>query len=568
MTWLLSNLARYKAEREALEAFGLTHDWFVFGGWRIDDRFRLVLDADILAGDRSWPIFLQYPQFFPDTPPSVFPRGDSTRWSSHQFGAGGELCLEHGPDNWTPDVTGSDVITSAYRLLQGENPGPGITGVVASRHTESLGRRLRSDNFRFLLTNAATAALRDMRDGDKWDGTAVYCHHKDALVILLGKLAASGQRDEWSNPDVPKQLEEEYHSRPIAIVKRGLDRPLPPISRGESAFRAALGLDAEAGPVVLLIHGESVHAYYIVDTGAASLAVIPLDEEQRRTNPVFDALKTKKVALVGCGSLGSKIGAMLTRAGVDKWLLLDDDLLLPENFVRHELDWRDAGSHKATAVARRMEYINPSVSVETWKIQLGAQAAAESVETIMGRIGLCDLIIDATANPNALNVISAIAKAKSKPVVWAAVFGGGIGGFMARYRPGLEPTPPFMRRAIENWFRDQNAPPVRAARRYEGHDQDAPLVANDADVTAIAAHTARFAIDLLAKPASSFPCSVYAIGLEAGSVFNEPFDTKPIDVGPPPAEETSQTLTPEESQAELSHLVGLLTTKTDETPAP
>src|SRR5262249_27928263 len=127
----------------------------------------------------------------------------------------------------------------------------------------------------------------------------------------------------------------------------------------------------------------------------------------------------------------------------------------------------------------------------------------ESAETIMRLLGDCDLIIDATANPNALNIISAIAKAKKKPVIWAEVFGGGMGGLIARCRPGLEPPPPLMRRAIENWFRDQSAPPVRNARSYEANTDDAPLIANDADVTAIAAHTARFAVDLLARPASS-----------------------------------------------------------------
>ena len=566
MTWFFTDLARFKAEREAIETFGLMHEWFVFGGWRYDDRMRLVLDADIIAGGKTWPIYLQFPEFYPDAPPSVFPRSDDSRWSHHQYGPGGELCLEYGPDNWTTDLTGVDLIESAYRLLQGENPAPGETGTVASRHSESLGRQLRSKALRFLLTRAATAALAEVGEGKIRSGVAVYCYHKDAIVFLIGMLKGLTEGSDWSNADVPKQLGDEYYKRTIAVLRVGEHAGLPPTATA-AAFREALGLAPDVGPLVVLLQGQAAHAFYLLEDGVAEVPVIPAERETRRTDSIYDGMKDKKVGLVGCGSLGSKIGAMLTRAGVSKWLLVDDDLLLPDNFVRNELDWRDAGSHKAAALARRMEYINPAVDTNIWHTHLGTQTASSSAETIMRLLGECDLIIDATANPNALNIISAVAKAKRKPVIWAEVFGGGIGGLIARYRPGLEPSPQLMRRAIENWFRDQNAPPVHNARSYETGTDGAPLIANDADVSVIAANTARFAIDILARPASSFPYSAYAIGLGVGSVFTEPFDTRPIEVGPPPAEVPQQQLGEAEAQAELMRLFDFLKPKTDEAPA-
>jgi molybdopterin/thiamine biosynthesis adenylyltransferase len=566
VTWFFSDLARFKAEREALESFGLTHEWFVFVGWRLDERMRLVLYADIVAGGKTWPIYLQFPQFYPDAPPSVFPRGDDSRWSYHQYGAGGELCLEYGPDNWTPDLTGVEVIESAYRLLQGENPAPGETGTVASRHSESLGRTLRSKTLRFLMTRAATEAFAEVKGDEIRSGVCVYCYHKDAIVFVPRSLTSATDGSEWTNPDVPKQLGDEYFKRDFALLRLGEQAALPP-TETSAGFRQATGLAADAGPVVLVLQGQASHAFYVMEDSVCEVSVIPAEAEARRTDAIFDSLKDKKVALVGCGSLGGKIGAMLTRAGVNKWLLADDDLLMPDNFVRNELDWRDAGSHKASALARRMEYINPAVDTSVWHTQLGMQTASESAETIMRLLGECDLIIDATANPDALNIVSAVAKAKKKSVIWGEVFGGGIGGLMARYRPGLEPPPSLMRRAIENWFRDQSASPVRSARSYETGAEEAPLIANDADVTTIAAHTARFAIDLLARPASSFPHSVYAIGLGVGSAFTEPFDTRPIDVGQAPAETPQQQLGEAEAQAELAKLIGYLQPKTDEPAA-
>jgi hypothetical protein len=115
-----------------------------------------------------------------------------------------------------------------------------------------------------------------------------------------------------------------------------------------------------------------------------------------------------------------------------------------------------------------------------------------------------------------------------------------------------------MRRAIENWFGEQEAQPVRATRSYETGGDGHPLIADDADVTVIAAHAARFAIDLLARDVSVFPHSVYAIGMGIGSVFTAPFDTRPIDVGPPPAEAPQQVLTEEEIADEVSTILELL----------
>jgi hypothetical protein len=86
------------------------------------------------------------------------------------------------------------------------------------------------------------------------------------------------------------------------------------------------------------------------------------------------------------------------------------------------------------------------------------------------------------------------------------------------------------------------------------------LIADDADVTAIAAHAARLAIDtLVARSPSAFPNSVYLIGLSRGWIFEAPFDTYPIDVGPPRAADTQANADSQETAAEIAAVVQLLT---------
>jgi hypothetical protein len=164
------------------------------------------------------------------------------------------------------------------------------------------------------------------------------------------------------------------------------------------------------------------------------------------------------------------------------------------------------------------------------------------------------MLIDATAEPGVFNYLCAVVAFSKKPMVWAEVFGGGFGGLIARYRPGKEPDPASMRLAIENWCGDQGKPMPRPAQRYGG-EPHAPAIADDADVTVIAGHAARMAIDLIIpRDPSAFPHSVYLMGLAQGWIFDQPFETRPIDVGGPASAEATEGEDPEEKKAEYERI--------------
>jgi hypothetical protein len=285
-----------------------------------------------------------------------------------------------------------------------------------------------------------------------------------------------------------------------------------------------------------------------------------------RLGPEHHGLAAKHVAIVGCGSMGSKIATSLARSGVGKFLLVDDDVLIADNFVRNDLDWRDVGLNKADALSTKIRLVNPSAVARARRVQLAGQESADSADSVVVSLAECDLIIDATANPAALNVVAGVSHTAKKPVIWAEVFAGGIGGLIARCRPGIEPPIPLMRRAIENWFIEQNAPPVRGGRRYDQDGDESPMIADDADVSAIAAPATRMAIDcLLAREPSHFTHSVYAIGLAPGSVFTQAFEAFPIGLGDPPPEEEPPKLGLEEAAEELKSIVDIIVSSTSET---
>jgi len=152
-------------------------------------------------------------------------------------------------------------------------------------------------------------------------------------------------------------------------------------------------------------------------------------------------------------------------------------------------------------------------------------------------------------------------------LLWAEVFGGGFGGLIARHRPTLEPDPASMRRMIEHWCAGHGKPVSRVARDYAS-SEDTPAIADDSEVSAIAAHAARLAVDtLLGLETSEFPFSVYMIGLRKGWIFESPFETYPIDVGVPVAEQVRETLTPDEITAEIQKVLELFRTDQNGTGA-
>jgi hypothetical protein len=532
--WYIEDYPRYRKEREVLDTLASSADWLIPIGWRLDGALHVIWEADIvtLAGLR--PLSLRYPNHFPHSPPLVLPRGIEERWSGHQYGAGGELCLEYGPDNWHPDLTGADMVASAHRLLAGEQPSAGQTAEVASRHATTLGQDLRAQRSRFLITRALTKFFETIAERTLLNAKAFLIFHDHSFINLISSVSSS-EGELWRET-LPAPFTLEYE-RDIAVGRWPLTAPWPSVQSLQD-FRAeasGYGFDLPDVKYFVLVRGTTFRAFSLDSDNdrVTETSIIPPEPEARRLDSDHEALAARKVAIIGCGSLGSKIAVMLARAGGGSFLLVDDDLLMPDNLVRNDLDWRDVGTHKADSVASRIQLVNPAATCKVKKLRLGGQESSGSVESLIESLSECDLLIDATAEPSVFNYLCAAIAVGKKPLLWAEVFGGGFGGLIARHRPGLEPSPQAMRSIIENWCADRGQPIARPLRRYGG-GHELPAIADDADVTVIAAHAARMAIDvLIPRDPSSFPNSVYLVGLTKAWLFSQPFDTYPIDVGPP-----------------------------------
>jgi molybdopterin/thiamine biosynthesis adenylyltransferase len=254
------------------------------------------------------------------------------------------------------------------------------------------------------------------------------------------------------------------------------------------------------------------------------------DGQSQRTPAHYLALAGKTVGIVGLGSVGSKVALTLARMGVREYLLVDYDVLLPENIQRHVLDWCSIGEHKVDALRGELMLVGADMKVEVSYVHLTGQESTASVSRVLEKLGECDLLIDATADAAVFNLIAAVATGYEKPMVWAQVYVGGVGGMVARSHPGFDPNPHTMRAIYNQFCVEHPAPDKEIVADYTVESDGGQILsASDTEVSIIAHHAARLAADTLVdRKESHYPHSMYLIGLADWWVFTAPFHTIPI----------------------------------------
>lgn len=121
------------------------------------------------------------------------------------------------------------------------------------------------------------------------------------------------------------------------------------------------------------------------------VSMIRIDDRYlaQRNIPKLKTLAGKRIALVGCGTIGGYLSDMLVKAGAGtcggKLTLVDFDYLFPQNIGRHRLGFPDLLLNKAESMARELKRLSP-----------GAEIYALPVDVRQAQLGHPDLLIDAT----------------------------------------------------------------------------------------------------------------------------------------------------------------------------
>ncbi|MBK6780848.1 MAG: hypothetical protein IPJ57_09980 [Gemmatimonadetes bacterium] len=206
--WFFREPGRLTEERARVEALASSAAWLVGFNWRFDPDF--CLDAIVAAHGHEYTVRVEFPPYYPDVPAIVRPKNYSVRLSGHQYGgADGPLCLEWGPDNWHRGITAADLLESAHRLFDIENPLGSVTAeevaIAPSRHQLSVGQEIRPRLLRWYAGLFHDEFLpRDLGSRAGWIRFSLrIC--ADSWIVLIHEAAALGGAT-WADRDVPQSL--------------------------------------------------------------------------------------------------------------------------------------------------------------------------------------------------------------------------------------------------------------------------------------------------------------------------------------------------------------------------
>lgn len=199
---------------------------------------------------------------------------------------------------------------------------------------------------------------------------------------------------------------------PISNLGEFLDwqRDLDPATsyRIEASLRNAVRSGAPVA-VVVIKSPRFIYSLAIMFTAAAKLMSKKVSLERLRDSmampyigsriddkfivernvPSMKTLAAKRIALIGCGTIGGYLADLLVRAGAGsgggELVLIDNEILTTGNLGRHLLGFSNVGTNKARALAQK--FLSDAPSAEVRPLDLDAKDV---------NFNKMDLVIDAT----------------------------------------------------------------------------------------------------------------------------------------------------------------------------
>ena len=429
------------------------------------------------------------------------------------------------------------MIKSALCLLEMETPDERGNSIYApSAHDVPEMLALVSESRRFYIDSLAHSVLtKNNIDGQSIE---VGINIRDGQTTVAYLFAIGGKDGNVKLTQAPKTLKKScFLVEGAAYMVQVSNSELEKIKK-ISALRDLLGerltLQDDANWVVLLRGSEGNFSFLYHRSNDDNLfvyAVVVAPSEELRSGIDSSCVQDKTVGIVGLGSLGSKIAVSLARTGVRAFCLVDGDILHAGNIERHDGDWRGVGRHKVDLAAHRLQLIHCDIKVDVWHSDTGAQISSQRAANVNQSLASCDLLIDATANPDAFNHIADLCIRHDRTLIWGGVYAGGVGGEIARARFGKDPSPYEIRNVVNQYYKTcSDAPPVSVGYGYDGSiGQSTPMQASDADVSILAAHLTELALDALVESEpSEYEAHAYLVGLKRGWIFKGPLDIHPI----------------------------------------
>ena len=138
-----------------------------------------------------------------------------------------------------------------------------------------------------------------------------------------------------------------------------------------------------------------------------------------------EALKDKKITIVGLGSLGFPVMQSLVMSGVSNFVLIDRDELEDLNLVKHPAMRKDIGRMKNDIAKEWILDRNPNATVECINLDIMQQSSQDVLES---SISTSNLVLCATDTKGTRIHVNRICVEKNTHCITALVYRTGFGG--------------------------------------------------------------------------------------------------------------------------------------------
>lgn len=151
-------------------------------------------------------------------------------------------------------------------------------------------------------------------------------------------------------------------------------------------------------------------------------AVADMEARYERNIPALSLeestlLRTKTVAVIGCGGLGGYILEQLARLGIGTIRVVDGDVFEESNLNRQLLsDVTVLGASKAQTAKNRIAMVNPDVHVEAFALYLEESNAPDIIAG-------CDAVIGALDNIYTRRILEQTCETLGIPYIYGAIHG-------------------------------------------------------------------------------------------------------------------------------------------------
>lgn len=236
-----------------------------------------------------------------------------------------------------------------------------------------------------------------------------------------------------------------------------------------------------------------------------------------------EAVRSRRVTVLGAGSLGSVIALHLARAGVGRFRLFDMDRVAEPNLCRTAYVAADVGRPKVAALAGHLRAVRAGIEVEASETDVMTMGD----EAFRAACAWGDLVVAVTDHPVVQARAGALAY-HAVPAVFSGVYARGTGGEVFWTSPDETPCHACIVGAIRGATRDMRAPHAYGVATA----QTEAVPALGIDVAHVAVLAAKVSLALLLRgtgaPAEALldPArTVLFVGNDVDWIWREPMET-------------------------------------------